>query len=512
MDDVLLHLACLKDPKLQSLWGSAIDGPGTAVRVVWRCDSEAFCALWGVSDSQFWQTFGGRSEDLTQRQAVLLAASGEAIGVGVAWENSSKGWIHSLRVHGSCQGKGHGKLLLAHLLLKLAGLGHEEAFLLVATQNHPAIALYLSMGFTAVLESDEESTQWRHTVGDVEVLRRRRRALNALQTMPLPSLPATTGGSASSSSAEPIPSAWTARWEELLQHPTRVSSEINTSFALCGPICVAFACLRLVPDHFSELVKTMLGSTQQIGARTREWQSKAASLRTTASKRTLQFLSASAEESPAFFDFLVCRSLADRLEDNPVLLERQLEFTKTFERELGEKIALSSDSGDLCLTPEGAYFLLSSLGCWTSVSCTVLTPGNGGGDSPVVHWLQDLDGRSSAAVLCGIARSYDLVTSLGGTDEGTLTSPVPGPDEAVAAALYHWCEFRLLSYRPRSGDEPDCVRGEVWNFTGNGGESFAFQGTSEEWQEGLGVAVVVVASPTTQPPSSLSAPLNSASE
>jgi len=104
--------------------------------------------------------------ELRERQAYLLASSGEVIGTGTAWfndhfEGARWGRVHWMAILPELQGRGLGKSLLSAICRRLRELGHERAYLTTSTARVPAIKLYLQFGFEPLIRQAEDERVWR---------------------------------------------------------------------------------------------------------------------------------------------------------------------------------------------------------------------------------------------------------------------------------------------------------------------------------------------------------------
>ena len=96
------------------------------------------------------------------RRHVLLLEAGPCL-AGVASCAASRdpslpehGELVSLYLLPAYQGRGYGRLLLEAALAELRALGHQEVFLWVLEENHPARRFYERAGFTAAARWQED--------------------------------------------------------------------------------------------------------------------------------------------------------------------------------------------------------------------------------------------------------------------------------------------------------------------------------------------------------------------
>jgi [ribosomal protein S18]-alanine N-acetyltransferase len=101
------------------------------------------------------------------------ASGGRIVGwsVGLMRNNGrgkgKTGRLYAVAVHPDCRGQSLGRRLVAKLLADFAGRGIRRVFLEVRTDNHPAIALYHSLGFTVRHTLHHYYSRCRHAVSMV---------------------------------------------------------------------------------------------------------------------------------------------------------------------------------------------------------------------------------------------------------------------------------------------------------------------------------------------------------
>jgi len=80
----------------------------------------------------------------------VLEQDGEIIGHGVLSVAVGEAHVLNVCIAPEQQGRGFGRMLLAHLLDRARALGAEMVFLEVRASNRPALELYESMGFNEI--------------------------------------------------------------------------------------------------------------------------------------------------------------------------------------------------------------------------------------------------------------------------------------------------------------------------------------------------------------------------
>jgi GNAT superfamily N-acetyltransferase len=112
----------------------------------------------------FAQTYGRHRELLTQRQAFLCDAAGEAVGTVTAWfeeiDGVRYGKVNWMLISPVAQGLGLSKPLLSACCTRMAELGHTSAMLYTLTVRLPAINLYRSFGFVPFVRERADVDAW----------------------------------------------------------------------------------------------------------------------------------------------------------------------------------------------------------------------------------------------------------------------------------------------------------------------------------------------------------------
>lgn len=118
-----------------------------------------------INDTLHAREFGTDPAPLAQRQAFLLDGDGVPIGTASAWwdaqwQGLAWGRIHWVAIVPAYQGRGLAKPLLAAVMARMAGLGHERAYLVTSTGRLPALRLYLQFGFRPWLATPPDHAAW----------------------------------------------------------------------------------------------------------------------------------------------------------------------------------------------------------------------------------------------------------------------------------------------------------------------------------------------------------------
>jgi len=147
--------------------------PGVQVRFYqpgdadhWFCihsDAEPYHPL---SSDTFASKFGFDEALLQTRQLYACTADGRPVGTVTAWFDhdyfgGSWGRVHWLAVMKSFQHRGVGRALVSQACRILLALGHPRAYLATQTARTHAIQLYLRLGFSPDIRTDEDLRAWR---------------------------------------------------------------------------------------------------------------------------------------------------------------------------------------------------------------------------------------------------------------------------------------------------------------------------------------------------------------
>jgi GNAT superfamily N-acetyltransferase len=117
-----------------------------------------------VTPGLFGKEFGADAQVLSKRQCFLCDSGKNAIGTASAWFDNRHGQplgrVHWLAIVPAEQGRGLARPLLAAVCDRLRKLGHSRTHLTTQTCRIPAINLYISFGFTPIVDSDTDREIW----------------------------------------------------------------------------------------------------------------------------------------------------------------------------------------------------------------------------------------------------------------------------------------------------------------------------------------------------------------
>jgi len=136
--------------------------------------------------------------------------------------------------------------------LPFEDLGYDEAYLLVGADNAAAIGLYLSSGFSPVLEGAEEEAQWRGIVGALRPRRAPPAPVPLETTWPTrDALPPSSAASGLPQGVDAVTDSWaaavTSRAAAVAAAPAAFLVDASKSFAVCGLAAIVYSAAVLLP-------------------------------------------------------------------------------------------------------------------------------------------------------------------------------------------------------------------------------------------------------------------------